>query len=92
MNEGSLITALGLEYFPKKNNRRAAFIREIRVVLRCACFYLCNTDLQTAKAVECSGYLKETAVFSVALSFVYHWIARCAVYLKNSHRKKGRNS
>ena len=31
-NEGSLITAYGLEYFPKKNNRRATFIREIRVV------------------------------------------------------------
>ena len=31
-NEGSLITLKGLNFFPKRNNRRASFIREIRVV------------------------------------------------------------
>ena len=34
INGGSLISAYSLEYFPKKNNRRATFIREIRVTNR----------------------------------------------------------
>ena len=40
-----------------------------------------------------SGFLrKETVVVSIVLPFVYHGLAHYAVFLKNSHRKKGINS
>ena len=41
----------------------------------------------------CSAYLrKETAVVSIVLPFVYHGLAHYAVFLRNSHGKKGINS
>ena len=52
-----------------------------------------STDLESrfvlAYRICFSGYLiKETAVVSIALPFVYHEPAHYAVYLKNSHLKK----